>query len=210
MKSVVICFEGIEGSGKTTQSVALQRELEDSGIKVKRFAEPYSTPLSLSLRDVILNNNDVDVMAEYLLFLASRAHSYRDNIKPAIEEGCVVLLDRFSASSLAYQGQTLDREVIRRLESAAIPDCVDYVFLFDVSPVIALERVSIRGRKDKFEARGLQFHTDVRNAYLDMAKAAPRFKPEMKKQPPWLVFNASMTVDELKNAVLTEFNNVYR
>lgn len=180
-KGRFIVLEGGEGSGKSTQLARLQEHLEKEGYPVLATREPGGTPLGEALRTILKHAQyPVSPRSELLLFCAARAQLVEEQIQPALQAGYWVLADRFTASTFVYQGiarglgpdwaTTINRFATGGLEP-------DLTILLDLPPQIALERIQARGGGlDRLEALGLDFHTRVREAYLELAKAqAQRF-----------------------------------
>lgn len=168
-------FEGIDGSGKTTQLGRLKERLEDTGMAVIATREPGGTRLAEAIRALLLDGRDaVEARAELLLFGASRAQHVAQIIRPALEAGQWVLSDRFADSSQAYQGSLgLDSDFIRAMNAFATGEVQPKrTFFLDVPPEVGFERR--RGStEDRIEARGLEFLTSVRARYLEIARREP-------------------------------------
>lgn len=171
----LIAFEGVEGSGKSTQLELLRQALEGRGREVVVTREPGGTPAGERMRAVLLDPGvQLHPRAEALLFAAARAELVDAVIRPALERGAVVLCDRYLDSSLAYQGDArgLGRgpveEVNRFATGGLLPDLV---VLLDLEPASGLRRRS--GELDRIEAQDLAFHRRVRQAFRDLAAADP-------------------------------------
>ena len=167
---MLITFEGIDGSGKTTQSKRLFRFLKERGLPVHLFREPGGTPLAERLREILLVE-EMDERTELLLFEASRAELCSKIILPLLESGEIVILDRFTDSTLAYQGygRGIDLELVERLnEFSTFGLRPDLTFLLDLDPRTSLERVKERTR---FES--LEFLKKVREGFLEIARKEP-------------------------------------
>lgn len=178
MKGLFITFEGIEGSGKTTQIKRLRHWLTDRGHETVVTREPGGTVISEAIRTVLLNP-DHEAMAsntELLLYSAARAQHVTEMIQPALEAGVMVLCDRFSDSTTAYQGygRGLDRNLLERLDELATGGIQpDITLLFDLPVHNGLQR-ALRGRlADRIEQESVDFHQRVRDGYLEIAKAFP-------------------------------------
>jgi len=178
-----ITFEGIEGSGKTTQLNRLAATLRERGKNVVVTKEPGGTPLADRIRAILLDSGSViDPVAELFLFAASRRQNVMEVIRPAIARGDVVLCDRFTDSTLAYQGfgrlLTLDR--LRALNDWATDSTrPDLVLIFDLAEEHGLTRARSRNEdsaadEGRFELEDLRFHRRVREGYLALAAAEPR------------------------------------
>ncbi len=171
-----ISFEGIDGGGKTTQLQKLKNHLETRGFEVVCTREPGGTALAEALREILLHSADaLETRGELLLFGASRAQHVAEIVRPALHRGAWVLCDRFADSSEAYQGGGLglDRDFIRQMNDFATTQLwPQRTFLFDLEAEIALQRRH-HERGDRIEARGIEFQTKVRAAYLEIAAREP-------------------------------------
>ena len=167
-----ITFEGIDGSGKSTQLQLLAEEFRKAGKKVLLTREPGGTALAENLRKVLLESN-VSAPAELLLFGAARAQHVAEVIRPALQEGTIVLSDRFADSSAAYQGGglKLPSTFIDAMNQFACGDLrPDLTFLLDIDPLVGNKRQQLNHQKpDTIESRGLGFLERVRQAYLQIA-----------------------------------------
>ncbi|MBN1381099.1 MAG: dTMP kinase [Deltaproteobacteria bacterium] len=178
-------FEGIEGCGKTTQMRMAGDYLKSRGLMVTVTEEPGGSGFGRKIRDILLNKSSEDICAEaeLLLFLSARAQHVKDVIKPALLREEIVLCDRFSDATLAYQGfgRGLNIETIHAMNAFATTALKpDKTFLFDLSPEMglkrALSRISQRDhflKEDRFEQEQIQFHERVREGYLSLAKMDP-------------------------------------
>lgn len=171
-----ITFEGIDGSGKTTQLRRLGSYLEGHGQSVILSREPGGTGLAEAIRHTLLHaEGHIEARAELLLFGAARAQHVQEIIRPALQRNQWVLCDRFGDSSVAYQGGALglDPHFVRAMNRFATGDLQPEVtFLLDIDPTVAFGRRS-EGGEDKIEARGLAFQEKVRAAYLEAAHLEP-------------------------------------
>lgn len=167
-----ITFEGIDGSGKSTQLELLAEALRNAGKKVLLTREPGGTALAENLRKVLLEST-VSAQAELLLFGAARAQHVAEVIKPALADGAIVLSDRFADSSVAYQGGglKLPSDFIDAMNQFACEDLrPDLTFLLDIDPLAGNKRQQLNQQKpDVIESRGLGFLERVRQAYLQIA-----------------------------------------
>lgn len=178
-----ITFEGIEGSGKTTQARRLAEHLRALGRIVVETKEPGGTPIADRIRSILLDSaNVIDPVAEVLLFAASRRQHTMEVIRPALARGEVVLCDRYDDSTLAYQGfgRLIDLDRLRTLNEWAT-DALrpDLTLLFDLAEEVGLGRAVSRNAvapndEGRFEAEGLRFHRRVREGFLSLAVAEPR------------------------------------
>lgn len=174
--ALFVTFEGGEGSGKSTQAKALWNKLHQRNIAAVLTHEPGGTSLGNDLGRLLKRekNNSISAQAEALLFAACRAQLGAEVILPALEEGKVVICDRFSHSTCAYQGygRGLDLDLIETINNWATRNVKpDLIILLDSPPEEGLAR---KGRlRDRFELEGLAFHRRVRQGYLEMAAAEP-------------------------------------
>ena len=189
-KGFFITFEGADGCGKTTQSELVQKFLENKGYEVIWTREPGSKGLGQKIRELLLHyDGDVAPSCEAFLFLADRAQHIEKLIKPAIEQGKVVICDRHTDSTIAYQGfgRGKDIEQLKYLNDLATNNTKpDLTFVFDVTTEVAQERVG--SEKDRMESAGIEFHKKVREGYLQIAKNEPnRIK----------IINANNSIEEV-------------
>ena len=174
-KGLFITFEGADGSGKTTQLNNVKNFLEEKGFDVVVTREPGSLELGQKIRNILLHYDGVVAdRCEIFLFLADRAQHVETFIKPAIEQGKIVLCDRHTDSTIAYQGygRNQDIELLKKLNEIAVNGLKpDLTMLFDVSTETAQERVG--SEKDRMESAGIEFHRKVRQGYLELYKENP-------------------------------------
>lgn len=180
-----ITFEGVEGSGKTTQIQRLKKYLTQKGISCKVTREPGGCPISEKVRKILLNPDHQEMVpiCELLLYEAARAQHVKEVIEPFLKKGGVVLCDRFSDATIAYQGygRRIDLkwiELLNHLSSQGIRP--DVTFLLDCPSDVGLKRALQRNRalkqerEERFEREEIQFHQLVRKGYLAIAKKEPR------------------------------------
>ena len=195
MGPLFISFEGGEGAGKSTQAKVLHDRLWAAGIRVTLVHEPGTTSLGSYLRDYLKSKQPLSEAAELLLFEAARAELVVEKIKPGLDQGFVVIADRFEASTIAYQGygRNIDFQVINYLNSfAASGRFPDLTFLLDLEPAEGLRRIGnlqlplpletgrppavvrqdIEGHR-RFEDESFQFHTRIRKGFLTLARDDP-------------------------------------
>lgn len=177
-KGLFICFEGPEGSGKSTHSRRLAGELEESGFEVEHTFEPGGTPAGRKIRHMLLSDETVKLHpeTELLLFEADRAQHVRQVVLPALDAGKIVICDRYSMATMAYQGAGLglpEEELLRIDDFATGVLAPELTILLDVEVDIGLERASGGEGKDKMERREREFHSRVRKAYLEFAARDP-------------------------------------
>jgi dTMP kinase len=204
MSGFFLTFEGIEGSGKTTQAQRVAEALRANGARVLLTKEPGGTPIGDRVRAILLDPNAVgmDAMTELFLYAASRRQHVVEVIRPSLEAGMVVISDRYTDATLAYQGfgRTLDLEVLRQLNVLATGGLLpDLTLVFDLPEQAGLGRARARNversleNEGRFEAEDLRFHRRVREGYLALAAAEPaRFA----------VIDADGSVDEVLQRVL--------
>jgi dTMP kinase len=180
-----ITFEGIDGSGKSTQLRLLNNYLRTHGCQVLITREPGGTTLGLRLREVLLDAaEEVDPVTELLVFAADRAQHVRRKVRPALETGAVVISDRYADATIAYQGagRGFPPELISQIVQLATGGLKpDLTLLFDVSIEESVSRTTRRstgkssGRsgRDRLDIEAAEFHARVRDAYLSLANAEP-------------------------------------
>ncbi|MBF8777261.1 dTMP kinase [Pseudomonas fulva] len=179
MSGLFITLEGPEGAGKSTNREYLAARLREQGLDVVLTREPGGTPLAEKIRELLLSPSDEVMHAdtELLLVFAARAQHLAQVIRPALADGAVVLCDRFTDATYAYQGggRGLPVERIATLEQFVQDDLrPDLTLVFDLPVEVGLARAAARGRLDRFEQEGQAFFEAVRRAYLDRAAAAPQ------------------------------------
>ncbi len=181
-RGLFITFEGIDGSGKSTQFNMLKEYLEQKGVDYIVVREPGGTTIGEKIREILLNkkNDKMVSRAELLLFEAARAQIVEEKIKPSLEAGTTVLCDRFFDSAIAYQGYARDLGLDRVMDlNMYATDGLepDVTFLINVTPEEALRRRGVRGEADdRMEALGMGFQAKVANGYLEAAKRYSRIK----------------------------------
>lgn len=179
MTGTFITFEGIDGSGKSTQLRLLSNYLRSQGCALVLTREPGGTPLGLRLRAALLDAHEqVDPLTELLVFAADRAQHVRRLLRPALQSGQVVLSDRYADATLAYQGagRGFSTELVSQIVQLATEGLKpDLTLLFDLPVETCLERTRRRteGRHkgDRLDAENWEFHSRVREAYLQIAKS---------------------------------------
>ncbi len=195
MAGMFISFEGIDGAGKSTHIARLQQYLALHGVDICLTREPGGTPLGESIRDWVLHQ-PVDIVTEVLLMFAARAEHLDKVIRPALAAGRVVLCDRFTDATMAYQGAGRGvetgflRALADQVEAGTRPALT---VLFDVPPAVSKARLEGLKTPDRFEREQQDFFARVRQGYLDLAQAEPdRF----------VVLDASAPMDAVTDALI--------
>ncbi|MBP2019399.1 dTMP kinase [Symbiobacterium terraclitae] len=201
--SVFITFEGVDGSGKSTQLRLLLAYLTECGIPHVFTREPGGTPIAEQIREVLLSprNRGMSVITEALLFAAGRAEHVSRTIRPALEAGKVVICDRYVDSSLVYQGVAggLPLEFLEQINQMATGALRPHrTIVLDLAPDAAMARLKAGGM-DRIEEKALEYHELVRQGYLELARAEPR---RVK------VVDASRSVEEVQAQIRTLVDEV--
>lgn len=194
-RGVFITFEGADGCGKTTQIELLKKYLDEKNIKNIQTREPGATELGVELRKILLHyEKPVSDVAETFLYLADRAQHTEFEIKPMLDDGYIILCDRFIDSTVSYQGYARKQDInqIKKLNEIATKGLKpDLTIVFDIESTIAQKR--LQGEKDRLEKEGLEFHKALRFGYLELAKKEPdRIK----------VINADDTIENIHKKVI--------
>lgn len=174
MSGLLVTFEGVEGSGKTTQMTRLERWLRAQGRRVSSTREPDGTRLGVAVRRLF--ELEPEPLAEVFLFMAARHQHVAEKIRPWLERGRIVLSDRYADATVAYQGygRGVDPDLIRELNVRATGGVLpDLTLLFDLDPAEGFRRMG-RRRRDVFERETLAFHRRVRQGYLEILRAEPK------------------------------------
>jgi dTMP kinase len=173
-----ITLEGIEGAGKSTHGEFITRMLLERGHKVCLTREPGGTRTGEAIRDILLHSRDMHIgdVTELTLIFAARAQHLQEVIRPALADNIIVVCDRFTDATYAYQGggrgipQAQIRDLEQLIQQGLAPDLT---LLFDVAVEAGLARARRRSDADRFEAEDTAFFQRVRNSYLDIARDAP-------------------------------------
>ena len=197
-KSYFLTLEGPDGSGKSTIGKRINDELISLGYDVVLTREPGGTDIGEDIRKILLSklNNNMSDIAESLLYAASRSQHVYEKIRPALEDGKIVLSDRFVMSSLAYQGgaRGLGMETVMAVNKFAMDGVYpDRLIFFDIEPEITLKRKTIGRDLDRLELEGLQFHNLVYNGYVEAINMFPENV---------IKINANQTEDEVFNVCM--------
>jgi len=199
--ALFVSFEGGEGCGKSTQARVLYQRLLKTGIPAVFIHEPGSTLLGKEVRRLLKRPSVVEIspLAELFLVAASRAQLVAEIIRPSLKEGIVVICDRYSDSTVAYQayGRRIDLEVVRAVNGIATGGLVPHLtILLDLPVDIGLSRKK-GARKDRFENEEVSFHWRVRGGYLQMATADPQR---------WMVIDGALPRQEIRDMVWARVN----
>jgi dTMP kinase len=204
-----ISLEGIEGSGKSTQIHYLRAHLTDKGYQCLSTREPGGTDIGMRIRQILLDPAacQMDPLAELLLYMADRAQHLAERVIPALNDGTIVLCDRYCDATLVYQGvaRGLGSDLIAQMHRLTFNDLKpDLTLLLDLPPEIGLQRawgqINSGGRSDaetRFERETLSFHATVRAGYLELAGLEPqRFK----------VIDAAQSERQVRRALIDAIN----
>ncbi len=206
-RAPLITFEGIDGSGKTTQIRLMSSWLEQRNFRYRIIREPGGTPISEKIRDLLLDkeNKGMDAVCEMFLFSAARAQVTTEIILPALADGIVVICDRYYDSTTAYQGygRGLDVENLRRVHAMATyntrPDCT---FFLDISIDDAFTRkIHANEKSDRMESAPVAFFQRVRTGYLELARKEPER---------WTILDASRPPHEIAAIVTAKTEDLLR
>ena len=207
----LITFEGIEGSGKTTQIEPIAKFLRENGHQVVTTREPGATPTGKKIRSILLDpeNSNISPLCELMLYGADRAQHIYEVILPSLKCGKIVLCDRFADATVAYQGfgRGLDINLIDRIykmvANVEVTDLKpDMTILFDLDPAIGLERTfkalkqgERSENESRFEQERLDFHERVRRGYLEIAK---------REKDRFFIVDASTSKEEILNKIISQ------
>jgi len=191
-----ITLEGIDGAGKSSHIPLLAQALRAAGHTAIVTREPGGTPLAEKLRHLLLHDN-MDALSETLLAFAARRDHMQQVIAPALERGDVVLCDRFTDATFAYQGagRGVDQSILTQLEQWIHPERQpDLTLWFDLPPALAAQRVEAARVRDRFETQSLEFFTRVAQGYAERAASAPQR---------FIRLDASLPLEDVGAQVLT-------
>ena len=197
-KGKFITFEGGEGSGKSTQIDVLLAKLKNEGIDVLKTREPGGTNVGEKIRELLVSGgrNDLTPLSELFLNSSSRKEHIEKLIKPSLDTGKWVLCDRFTDSTLVYQGYAhgLDLEVIRNLNKLTVGEYIpDLTFILDLSPEIGLKRAKKRNNNEnRYEQMDISFHYKIRESFLKIANT------DEKK---YKIINANLNKNEISEDI---------
>jgi dTMP kinase len=178
MAGKFITLEGGEGAGKTTCMEHVEARLREAGLDLAVTREPGGTRIGEKIRELLLDRGNFDILddTELLLMFAARSQHINELIRPAIEAGTWVLCDRFTDATYAYQGggRDIDKSRIRELEQWVQQGLKpDLTLLLDLPVHVGLERATQRSKPDRFESENISFMENMREAYLEIARADP-------------------------------------
>lgn len=197
-KGLFISIEGLDGSGKTTQVRHIQDYFEKRNRKTFLLREPGGTEIGEKIRDILLDakNTEMDSVAEMLLFAASRAQIMAEKVIPALEEGWIVICDRFIDSSIAYQGygRQLDIDEVYAVNYTAVRHILpDITFFLDQHPDTSLRRRMETSKADRLENEKMVFHNRVYMGYKELCK---RYPDRIK------IIDAGNGIDEISSEII--------
>lgn len=168
--SLFISFEGLDGSGKSSQIKKLTKRLEEHGVEYVVTREPGGTEFGEKIRTLLLDKStDICTTADMLLFAAARAQHVHEVIEPNLKAGRIVICDRFVHSSLAYQGLSGDTRIANEIAMHGIVP--RRVYLMDIEVQHAMSRLQSRSELDRFDSQSKEYFNKVRNRYLQMAES---------------------------------------
>jgi len=196
-KGIFISFEGIEGTGKTTQARLLSERLVEKGYEVILTQEPGGTVIGNRIREILLlpEHKEMSYMTELLLYNAARAQHLSEKIAPAINGGKVVITDRFTDSTVAYQGygRGIDISLVMSIDSIATGGIKPHLtILFDLDVETGLKRNKGINKVDRLELEDIEFHKKVREGYLHISE---------KDRERIRIVDASMPVEKISEKV---------
>lgn len=196
-----ITFEGIEGSGKSTQIKLLQSSLKQEGHSVEILREPGTTQLGEKIRDVFLEktNEKVDPMTEAFLLYASRKHLDQNFLQEHLKNKSIVIADRYSDATVAYQcfGKGLSEDFVQYIHEKSDLLSPDLTFYMDITAEASKARIDDR-ELDRMESESLDFFNKVRSGYLEIAKSNP---------DRIIILDAELSVEDLQDKIFNEVKN---
>lgn len=196
-----ISFEGIEGSGKSTQIELIEELIRAKGYQVKKLREPGTTDLGEKIRNIFLEKTTetVDPITEAFLLYASRKHLDQNFLRQNLSDGAIVIADRYADATLAYQsyGKGLDHNFVKLIHDSSQLLSPDLTFYMDISAELSRERISDR-EMDRMESESIDFFKKVREGYLQIAHDNPERV---------VVLDANKTIDELHESIKKIISN---
>ncbi len=205
MSGYFISFEGTDGAGKSTQIKLLADRFEQKGFEVTVLREPGGTAIGEKIRNILIDKENAEMTAvtEALLYAAARAQLVRQVIMPALNNGDVVICDRFLDSSLVYQGtgRNLGQDVVENINAYAIEGLrPDITFFLKLDPEKGMKRKNEKAELDRIEAEGVMFQKRIYSAYLNLAK---KNKDRIK------VISADRSVEDIHEDIVREIETVF-
>jgi len=198
---VFISFEGIEGSGKSTQIELIEELIRAKGYQVKKLREPGTTELGEKIRNIFLEKTTetVDPITEAFLLYASRKHLDQNFLRQNLSDGAIVIADRYADATLAYQsyGKGLDHNFVKLIHDSSQLLSPDLTFYMDISAELSRKRISDR-EMDRMESESIDFFKKVREGYLQIAHDNPERV---------VVLDANKTIDELHESIKKIISN---
>ena len=196
-----ISFEGIEGSGKSTQIELIEELIRAKGYQVKKLREPGTTELGEKIRNIFLEKTTetVDPITEAFLLYASRKHLDQNFLRQNLSDGAIVIADRYADATLAYQsyGKGLDHNFVKLIHDSSQLLSPDLTFYMDISAELSRERISDR-EMDRMGSESIDFFKKVREGYLQIAHDNPERV---------VVLDANKTIDELHESIKKIISN---
>ena len=196
-----ITFEGIDGSGKSTQIELLQASLNEEGYSVDVLREPGTTQLGEMIRDVFLEKTDeqVEPMTEAFLLYASRKHLDQNFLQELLKHDAIVIADRYSDATVAYQcyGKGLSEDFVKYIHEKSNLLSPDLTFYMDITAEASKSRIDNR-ELDRMESESIDFFNNVRLGYLEIAKSNP---------DRIIILDAELSVKDLQNTIFNEVKN---
>lgn len=204
MSGLFITMEGTDGAGKTTQINMLRDYLNEKGFNVVCTREPGGTPISEKIREIILdkNNGEMCDITEALLYAAARAQHIKDVILPTLNDGGVVISDRFLDSNLVYQGfaRSMGERLIKNINKYAVGTLEpDITFFLKLKPEEGIDRKKQQAELDRMEAESFNFHQRVYDGYVSLSR---RNKGRIKS------IDAKKAPDEIHSLIVKEIENL--
>ena len=196
-----IVFEGLDGSGKSTQIKALNDKLKLNNYDVISLREPGSTEIGDKVLEILESSQKLTPIMEFLLFSISRSAIINEKIMPNLNENKIVLCDRYFYSSIAYQGsgRNLDNDFIHKINNKIVDDVVpDIVFYFDLTWEEKIKRKGI-DHSDRFEKEDKLFHENDRKSYLQMDET---------DSAKWIVIDATLKMDEISEIIYAKISDI--
>ena len=206
MSGLFITFEGTDGSGKTTQIKLLEKYLKDKGFYVMCTREPGGNPISEKIREIIIDkeNTEMTSVTEALLYAAARAQHVANDIKPVLNDGGIVISDRFLDSSLVYQGYArgLGIKTVRDINRYAVDGLEpDMTFFLRLKPKDGIDRKRSQHELDRMESEDEKFHTMVYSGYMQLVRRS-------KKRI--YVIDALKSVEDIHAEITQKIDNIFK